>query len=272
MRIARWDFNSVPLDANTVTGETNASVGNGSVLLLGITTAAFAGGSPSDPASLELLNDNSGWNTATYPAQGSGNKTGGAQFNISTAGYQDIFLTCEQRHSATASKYTRLQYSTDGVNFVDHTAHTMLATNSSFVFFSSDLAAIPGVNDNPNFAFRIVAEFEDTATGAGSAAYVGTAGNYGTGGTIRFDVLNVYGNAATGQPRITGIQIIGAQVQVDFTGATTNSPSDFTLVSSSVVNGSFGPTTGASISTLGNGSFRATAPVADSTQFYRIRQ
>jgi hypothetical protein len=51
------------------------------------------------------------------------------------------------------------------------------------------------VNDNPSFAFQIVAEFESTATGAGNTNYVGAAGTYSTGGTIRFDMVTVSGTA-----------------------------------------------------------------------------
>ena len=58
------------------------------------------------------------------------------------------------------------------------------------------------MSDNPNFAFRIVAEFESTASGTANDLYIGTTGTYNTGGTIRFDLISVFGNASSGVTRI----------------------------------------------------------------------
>jgi hypothetical protein len=64
---------------------------------------------------------------------------------------------------------------------------------------TASLATIPGVNDNPNFVLRIVAEFADTATGSGNAEYAAAgAGTYGTSGTIRYDLVTISGVPATG--------------------------------------------------------------------------
>jgi len=188
VRIAEWDFNA----ANMPTNAPVASVGIGVGSLVGGTTATYGAGSFSDPAGA----GNSAWNSTTYASQGTGNKQRGVQFNTSTVGYQHILLTWEERHSDTASKYTRLQYSTDGVTFTDANVINMTATNNSFVFFYSDLSGIPAVNNNSNFAFRIVAEWESTAAGGTNSNYVATVTSYGTTGTIRFDLVNVFGDPA----------------------------------------------------------------------------
>ena len=192
VKFAEWDFNSSPPDANTTTGSTNPAVGAGSLTLLPGNTVTFAPGTFADPASTG--DDDTGWNTTSYPAAGTSNKLGGVQFNVSTLGYDHIVLTWEQRNSDTASKYGRVQYSTDGVNFVDHTV--TIKNGTVFQFFKSDLSGISGANNNPNFAFKIVTEFQDSATGSGAHDYAPTTspGSYGTGGTIRFDWLNVFGN------------------------------------------------------------------------------
>jgi len=139
--------------------------------------------------------NNSGWTSSTYPGQGAANKTAGVQFNVSTAGSQDILLAWEERHSPASSKYMRLQISTDGVNFVDVDVIT-IPTDSTFEFFSSNLSNIPGVNDNANFAFRFVSEWESTAIANNNMNYVATAdtSSYNTGGTVRFDLVTVFGN------------------------------------------------------------------------------
>ena len=188
-RLARWTYNGNSV--SSITPEPNE--GTGTAALIGDTTASFTDGSPGDPGQAATLINN-GWNTTTYPAASANNKTAGVQFHVSTEGHQDIMATWEQRHSNTASKYARFRYSTDGTIFIDGPAITMVTTNNSFVFYSVNLSGVTDANNDPDFTFQIVTEFEDTATGSGNSSYVGTAGNYSAGGTIRFDLVSVYGN------------------------------------------------------------------------------
>lgn len=195
--IAQWNFNSVPADASLTTGSTTPTTGTGTAALYGGTTATFATGDTSlDPAAT----DNTGWNTATYPAQAAGNKTRGLLVNVSTVGNQNISVTWSVRLSGTASKYSRLQYTTNGTDFVDFPNPISLSADSVFERKTNDLSGIPGVNNNASFAFRIVSEFESTALNNANANYVtaGT-GTYGTGGTMRYDMLTIYGS-----PLVTG--------------------------------------------------------------------
>ncbi|HOX56770.1 MAG TPA: immunoglobulin domain-containing protein [Candidatus Paceibacterota bacterium] len=178
--LALWDFN----DTNAPFGSPPPIIGTGTAILLNGVTATFAAGAASDHT---LTGTNQAWNTTTYPAQGTDNKLAGVQFNVSTLGHQNIYLSWSQRHSNSGSKYTRLQYTTDGTTFTDLDFNTM--TNGEvFVPLSRELSAIPEVNNNPAFAFRIVSEFESLA----NPSYVGTAGSYTPGGTLRFDLVRVY--------------------------------------------------------------------------------
>jgi Immunoglobulin domain len=239
-QLARWDFNAT----NVLSAASPApSVGAGTALTVVGANGSFAGGSFSDAAGVPGAANN-GWNTQFYPAQGTGNKTAGVQFNVSTVGYQNVLLTWEQRHSNTASKYERLQYSIDGINFIDGDVIVMNAINNSFVFYSSDLSSIPGVNNNPNFAFRIVAEFESTAIGTTNENYVGTVGTYnaGTGGgTIRFDLVNVFGDTVGTAPSAIPLNITatGSSVTLSWTNAA------FKLQSATSVAGPFSDVAGA---------------------------
>src|SRR5439155_14789536 len=187
--------NSTPPDTNTTTGVTTPSIGTGTASLVGGVSQAFFGGSTTDPANSG--SDNSGWSTTTYPAQGTGNKTAGVRFNVSTAGRQNISIRWDQRASNTGSKYVRLQYSTDGSSFVDFPTATVIAVATAFEPKTNSLASFPAVNDNPNFAFRIVAEFESTAAGTTNQGYAGassgTTNGYATSGTVRFDMMTVSG-------------------------------------------------------------------------------
>src|SRR5258705_9479954 len=116
--LVQWNFNSNPPDPtnNFPTGTAEPSFGSGSASPVGGATATFASGTGStDPATV----DDSAWNTATYPAQGTGNKTRGVQFSVSTLGFERIMVAWDQRNTSTSSRYIRFQYSADGVNFTD---------------------------------------------------------------------------------------------------------------------------------------------------------
>jgi hypothetical protein len=192
--IARWDFNSVPADTNQTTGSPLPCNGCGTASAIGGVTQGFLPGSENDPTALDQ--DNSGWSLSGFPAQGMANKSAGARFAVSTAGRKNISIVWDQRVSSTASKYCRLQYSTNGVDFLDFpnpigmTAATLSETKSN------SLAAVAGINDNAAFAFRLVTEFESTATGAGNANYTtaSTAG-YASTGSLVLDLVTVWGQA-----------------------------------------------------------------------------
>ncbi len=188
LTLAFWDFNSNPADGNANTGTLTPALGAGTASLIGGVTASFtASNGSSDPRA-----DNSNWRITTWPAQGTGNKSHGVQFAVNTAGARDIRVRWDQRNSNTASRYTRLQYTTNGTDFIDYAVITMPAeswVNNQQVSFAS----VPGVDDNPLFGIRFVIEFESTATGTGANAYVASdpASSYGNVGTLRFDMLEV---------------------------------------------------------------------------------
>jgi hypothetical protein len=202
--LTQWNFNSVVPDSMVATGTNIPSSGTGTASLVGGATAIYSTGSSVDPAE----SDNSDWNTRTYAAQGTGNKTRGVRFNVSTLGYDRIMVTWVQRHSGTANRYIRFQYSINGTDFVDG---PVFSTDVIDTYHSRavNLSSIATVNDNPNFAFRIVSEFESSATGNENSNYVATApgGTYGTGGTWRFDMMTVSGEVFSGNqfPTISSI-------------------------------------------------------------------
>ncbi|MCS7034705.1 MAG: PEP-CTERM sorting domain-containing protein, partial [Phycisphaerae bacterium] len=119
--ITQWDFNGS--SATTVPGGATSptpSIGSGTASLIGGTTASFASGiangGSSDPVTTSP--PNFGWNTTTYPAQGTNEGTAGVRFNVSTVGVSGpgLFAYFDLRHSNTSSRFVRLDYSTDGVN------------------------------------------------------------------------------------------------------------------------------------------------------------
>jgi hypothetical protein len=197
--VTQWNFNSNPSDDSTSSGTNVPSIGTGTALLIGDVTATFATGSTNDPATSA---DDSGWNTRGYPDENSGNKTAGAEFRVSTLGFSNIVVRWDHKVSGGASKYCRLQYSTDGVSFIDYptpvSAQVVSTTASYFEAQTNSLEGFVEVHDNANFAFRIVSEFESTAAG-GVEAHVTTAGaSYSTAGTIRLDLVTVLGTPIPG--------------------------------------------------------------------------
>jgi PEP-CTERM motif len=208
--VTQWNFNSVPPDASTSTGSTAPSIGSGTAALVGGTTATFASGVGSTDLAAA---DNTGWNTTAYPASGA-DKTAGAKFSVSTVGFNNVVVSWDQRHSNTSSKYVAFQYTIDGTTFLDVAGATGLFTAGTgdtwFTGRSVDLTGIAGVANNANFGFRVVSTF-----GPGNASYVAsTAGStYGSGGTMRFDMVTV--NAApVPEPETWALMLAGVGAMV----------------------------------------------------------
>ncbi len=249
--LALWEFD----DTNAPVASPPPVLGAGTASLLNGVTAGFAAGASGGT--------NHAWNTTTYPSQGTGNKTAGVQFNVNTLGYRNIYLSWNQRHSNTGSKYTRLQYSADGATFTDLDLHTM--TNGEvFVSHPCNLSAISAVNNNANFAFRIVAEFESLT----NPVYVGTAGEYRTQGTIRFDSMIVYGDslgAVTVAPT-TISSIVGTALT--YGGG---AGSQFVLLESSGVTAVMSSWARVKTNTASPGTFAIPAVGTSAPKYYRIQ-
>lgn len=205
-QIAFWNFND---DNTTPDGGTNASIS--SIALVGGTTAAFVTGSPLDTGS-----PNRGYNTTTYAAQGTGSGTRGIQFNVpTTAGasqwYTNVRINFDIRWSNTSSRYVQLQYSTDGLNWVDAAlleAPRPAGQAGGDIWWSS--IQQPGKSETDfrytylvpnsvtdgggfaNFAFRMVAVF-DPATGNSYTAARSTS-TYSPSGTLRYDLVEIKGD------------------------------------------------------------------------------
>ncbi len=192
--ITQWDFNSNPPDGSTATGTTAPNIGSGSIVLIGgvieDTAGAFNTGSANDPNTA----DNSGYVTTNYPAQGTGNKTGGIELDVSTTGYESISLSFDLRTSNTSSKCFLAQYSTDGTNFIDYGTDANPFTGHGDQWNLNnlaDLSAIAGVNDNPNFKLRMVSVFDPENPGQYTSAKASSG--YATTGKYRWDMVTVSG-------------------------------------------------------------------------------
>jgi predicted extracellular nuclease len=214
--ITQWTFDSNPSDASTSTGTEIPAVGSGTFLLIGGATATYATGNGGGA-------DNSGRNTATYPAQGTGDKTRGVEFAVSTVGFNAINLAFDLRHSNTSANTVVVQYSADGSTFTDFTT---FVANAGDAWFSRnvDLSSVAGLNNNANAKFRVLSTFA-----AGGSVYVASTpgSSYGsTGGTMRYDNVIVSGTAISGgdvPPTVTSVTPANAATNVPVnTGITLN--------------------------------------------------
>lgn len=117
--------------------------------------------SSSDP--IHLINEFMGYalDFDQAPAQGTGNKTSGVRFNVSTVNYENIILSFDVRLKYRSPRHWRLQYTADGSTWIDSILFEANNPNQAdhFHFWGADLSSITDINDNPNFGFRLVAEF-----------------------------------------------------------------------------------------------------------------
>jgi hypothetical protein len=201
------------LTSTTVPGGPNSptpSIGVGVASLVGGVTAAtaFSSGTANGGSSDPVLTtpNNFGWQTTTYAAQRTENRSRGVQFNVSTVGKQDIVVSFDLRHSNTSSRYEQFQYSLNGINFVDSTLFDGNAGDTWFNNRTVDLSSIAGVNNNANFSFRVVAAFDTL----GAYAPSNNTATYATTGTWRFDMVTVNGVTAVPEPSsIALLSIVG---------------------------------------------------------------
>ncbi len=195
--ITQWNFNSNPPDANTATGTTTPSIGAGTASVVGGVVSAFgdadAFGGSSDPA----VGDDSRFQATGWPAQGTGNKTAGFQYDVSTVGFKDIVVTLDDSVSINVSRYWRFQYTTDGSTWNDSTLFDLdlgAATAASwFNGLSVDLSSISAVDNNPNFGIRFLAEFAPTTSAYEQAASTNPNAAYNPAAQNRHDMVTVNG-------------------------------------------------------------------------------
>jgi hypothetical protein len=210
--VTQWTFNG-PQDETASTGTLLPAVGSGSAGTLGM-SATFASGNASGGSSdPETTNNDSGWNLTGFAAQGTGNASRGAQFQVSTVGWQDVEIRYDLRHSNTAPAHELLQYTLDGVNYQDLASFAATSGDTWFNGRSASLASVAGADHNPLFGFRVVAAFGP----AGQYLPSTPTSSFGTSGTWRFDMVTVMA-APVPEPStyallLAGALVIGLQVR-----------------------------------------------------------
>lgn len=193
--ITQWNFEA----QNTV-----ASVGSGTASLIGGTTATFATGFGGTGTF--------GWNVTAFPNAGTGNKSAGVQFAVSTSGFQGIKVSYNHRHSNTSANTNVLQYTINGTTWVDAATFTFTpastGTGDTWYSRSFDFTGVAGVDNNALFAVRVVAAYAPSTSNylasRSTSTYAGT-------GTYRFDDVTIEGTAI---PTSGSLALMGLGVAV----------------------------------------------------------
>ena len=132
----------------------------------------------------------------------------GIVVSVPTTGYQNIVVKFDVRWSNTASKFLAVEYTTDGgVNWTRELVlearrgdrwHGDTNANGGYgALVELDLSADSAVNNNAQFAFRVVTIF-DPDTNQYTAAQSGS--NYTTRGTLRYDLIEILGEEVDSGP------------------------------------------------------------------------
>jgi hypothetical protein len=204
--LVQWNFNGV--DAASVLGgaaNPTPAIGTGTLVVVGGATTDATTPFASGVGSTDLLDTtpqtNFGLVTTNYPALGVGNKTAGAQINVSTVGYADITFRFDQRLSNTSNNTYVIQYTADRTAgspiWVDAQLFTFTpaATGTGDVWYnlrSVDLSAVTALDNNANVAFRVVSAFDPTT---GNYLASKSTSTYAITGKVRLDMVTV--SAAT---------------------------------------------------------------------------
>ncbi|MFG6449009.1 PEP-CTERM sorting domain-containing protein [Roseateles sp. BYS180W] len=199
--ISQWNFNGA-------SGTTAPSLGSGSAALIG-TTATFASGNAnggsSDP---DTSTSDWGWNLSGFASQGSGDLSRGAQFSISTVGWEQLSFSYDMRHSNTSARHEAVLVSTDGVTFTQVAQFS--AVQQSDTWYNQrwvDLSTLAGAANNSQLQIRVVASFAPGTQGYDAST---TGSSYSSTGTWRLDMVTLQGQVtAVPEPATYATLLLG---------------------------------------------------------------
>jgi PEP-CTERM motif len=151
--VAVWNFNDSNLNVDHGSGTLTTNINAANVL--------FAAGTTNNARQGDIAGQ------ALSLQGGTGNANNGRNitFNVSTVGFSNIVVSFATQGTSTGFNSNQFQYSLDGISFINFGAPYVPATAFGSVPIVFSLAAIAGLNDNPNAAFRIVFNGASSATG-----------------------------------------------------------------------------------------------------------
>ena len=152
--LAVWNFN----DSNL-----NVDHGNGTLTSnINVVNILFAAGTTNNARQGDIA----GQALSLQGGSGVANNGRNITFNVSTVGFSNIVVSFATQGTSTGFNSNQFQYSLDGITFIDFGPPYVPATTFGAVPLVFSLAAIAGLNDNPNAAFRIIFNGATSSTGS----------------------------------------------------------------------------------------------------------
>ncbi len=243
-----WNFNDdVPASGTNWVQPIASQIGSGA-LTYSFVNAVSYGGTTINGVDGE---ENGG---SFVPQGGEGNINNGEYFELAvpTSGFEEIYLSYPTRRTSTGFTTQEIQYSLDGTSWISHSTIDISAfgndweTNQIVV---ADFSGISAVNDNADFAVRIILD--------------GASSNLGNN---RFDNIRVSGQEIiSGQlpaPENVSITISGNDVIITWDAV--SGAESYRVEASSEPDGSFNPAAG-----IFNGT-EWTGTISGNRMFYRV--
>ena len=151
--LAVWNFNDSNLIVDRGSGTLTSNINVVNLLFAaGTTTNARQG-------------DIAGQALSLQGGSGVANNGRNITFAVSTVGFSNIVVSFATQGTSTGFNSNQFQYSLDGINFIDFGPPYVPATAFGAVPLIFSLAAITGLNNNPDAAFRIVFNGATSSTG-----------------------------------------------------------------------------------------------------------
>ena len=151
--LAVWNFNDSDLNVDHGSGTMTNN--------FNVVNVQFAAGTTNNVRQ----GDAAGQALSLQGGTGTANNGRNITFNVSTSGFSNIVVSFATQGTSTGFNSNQFQYSLDGTNFIDFGAPFAPATAFGTLPLVFSLAAIAGLNNNPNAAFRIVFNGATSSTG-----------------------------------------------------------------------------------------------------------
>jgi hypothetical protein len=151
--LAVWNFNDSNLNVDHGSGTLTTTINAANI--------SFAAGTTNNARQ----GDVAGQGLSLQGGTGTANNGRNITFNVSTVGFSNIVVSFATQGTSTGFNSNQFQYSLDGISFTDFGSPFTPATAFGSVPIVFSLAAILGLNNNPNAAFRIVFNGATSSTG-----------------------------------------------------------------------------------------------------------
>ena len=151
--ITIWNFNDSDLLADFGAGTFTSDFNVANILFAAGTTNNARLGAPAGQA------------LSLQGGTGTANNGRNITFAVSTAGFANIIVSFATQGTSTGFNSNQFQYSLDGLSWINFGSPFTPPTAFGSTPFVFNLSGIPGLNDNPNAAFRIIFNGSTSSTG-----------------------------------------------------------------------------------------------------------